>query len=389
MLSLLTSEQQEIRALAREFAHGEIRPHSRAWDEAGGFPTEILNALAELGFMGMLIPEEDGGLGMEMPVYLSVLEALAWGDAAIALTVAIQNGPVPRLLSLAGSREQREEWLPRLASGDTLACFALSEAGAGSDPAAMETVAVRSGAGWEIRGSKRWVTNGARADLALVFARTGSTDTGRAEIGCFAVDTSDDAYKVVGRESTMGLRASETVSVELDGVRVGEDRLVGDPSQGLGYALGALDVGRLGIAAQAVGIGQAALEHAVGYSKERQQFGQPIARFGAIRGKLARMAARVGAARALVHDVATLMDAGKDADPSRMDLRAEAALAKLVASEAATWVADEAVQIFGGYGYMRDYPVEQLLRDAKGTEIYEGTSEIMRYVVSQELIGAE
>ncbi|NNF26568.1 MAG: acyl-CoA dehydrogenase [Gemmatimonadetes bacterium] len=384
---MLTSEQQEIRTLAREFAEGEIRPHSRAWDESGAFPDEILAALSELGFMGMRVPEEHGGLGMAAPAYLAVLEALAWGDASVALTVAIQNGPVPRLLSVAGTPEQRSLWLPRLASGEHLACFALSEAGAGSDPASMETVATPAGTDWELRGAKRWVTNGQRAHVALVFARTGTDAAGRSEIGCFAVDTSDSAYRVTRRESTMGLRASETVSIELDGLRVGPESVLGDPSQGLRYALDALDVGRLGIAAQAVGIGQAALEHALRYSREREQFGQPIAHFGAIRGKLARMAARVGAARALVQDVGALLEAGSGADEARMGIRAEAALAKLVASEAATWVADEAVQIYGGYGYMRDYPVEQLLRDAKGTEIYEGTSEIMRYVVSQELIG--
>ena len=275
MLLLLTSEQQEIRTLAREFAEGEIRPHSRAWDEAAAFPDQILDALAELGFMGMRVPEERGGLGMETPAYLAVLEALAWGDAAVALTVAIQNGPVPQLLSVAGTAEQQDLWLPRFASGESLACFALSEAGAGSDPGSMETVAVPSGADWEIRGAKRWVTNGRRADVALVFARTGTGAGGRPELGCFAVDTSAPGYRVTGRESTMGLRASETVSIELDGVTVGADRVLGDPSLGLRYALQALDVGRLGIAAQAVGIGQAALEHAVGYSSERHQFGRP------------------------------------------------------------------------------------------------------------------
>ncbi|MDH3222084.1 MAG: acyl-CoA dehydrogenase family protein [Gemmatimonadota bacterium] len=386
---MLTTEQREIRALAREFAEGEIRPHSRAWDESGDFPDEVLDALAELGFMGMLVPEARGGLGMAVPAYLAVMEALSWGDAALALTVAIQNGPIPRLLTISGTEEQQSVWLPRLASGRTLGCFALSEADAGSDPSAMVTEASRTGSGWEIRGEKRWVTNGARADVAFVFARTGQRDDGRPAIGCFAVDTSDEAYRVTGREATMGLRASETVTVSLDGVVVGDDRLLGDPARGLSYALEALDIGRLGIAAQAVGIGQAALEHATRYSKERRQFGQAISGFGAIRGKLSRMAARVGAARALLLDVGARVEMDGASDPERMPLRAEAAMAKLVASEAATWVADEAVQIFGGYGYMRDYPVEQLLRDAKGTEIYEGTSEIMRLVIAEAVLGHE
>lgn len=381
---MLTSEQLEIRALARDFAEGEIRPHSRAWDEAGSLDPAVIGKLSELGFLGMLIPERYGGLGLDVPTYLAVLEALAWGDAALALTVAIQNGPLPRILLAHGTEEQKEAWLPRMASGEILGAFALSEAGAGSDPASMESSATRDDDGWRISGQKRWVTNGGSADLVFTFARTGTRDDGRPAIGCFLVEPSSGTYEVTGREKTMGLRASETVSVTLDGVPVGDGGVVGDPSRGLSYALDALTIGRLGIGAQAVGIAQAAMEHAIRYAGERKQFGQAIANFGAIRGKLARMATRIATSRALVLDVGACM-ADPQPRPDRLPLPAEAAMAKLAASEAATWVADEAVQIFGGYGYMRDYPVEQLLRDAKGTEIYEGTSEILRMVIGSSL----
>ena len=383
--TLLTSEQLEIRALARDFAAGEIRPRSRGWDEAGALDEEAIGKLAELGFLGMLTPEEHGGLGFDVPTYLTVLEALAWGDAALALTVAIQNGPLPRLLQAWGTEAQQSAWLPRMASGEVMGAFAMSEAEAGSDAASLRTTATPSGDGWEISGAKRWVTNGASANVAFVFARTGERSDGRPAIGCFLVDTDASGYRVTDREKTMGLRASETVSVSLDGVHVAGDRLLGDPERGLSYALDALTIGRLGIAAQAVGIAQAALEHATSYAGERKQFGRPIAEFGAIRGKLARMATRVASSRALMLDVGARVGGDELRYPGRLPLRAEAAMAKLAASEAATWVADEAVQIYGGYGYMRDYPVEQLLRDAKGTEIYEGTSEIMRLVIGESL----
>lgn len=378
---MLTSEQLEIRALAREFAEREIRPHCREWDLAGAFDPGLIEKLGELGFLGMLIPEAYGGLGLGMPTYLAVLEQLAWGDASVALTVAIQNGPVPHLLLARGTEEQKRRWLPALAAGERIAAFALSESEAGSDPGSMTTRAEMAGDGWQISGAKRWVTNGSLADLAFVFASTGERADGKPAIGCFLVDPKASGYDVGVREKTMGLRASETVAISLNQVEVEGDALLGDPSDGLRYALEALTIGRLGIAAQAVGIGQAALEHATGYALEREQFGRPIARFGAIRSKLARMATKVGTSRALMMDVAARTDSLTSEDRARLPLRAEAAMAKLAASEAASWVADEAVQIYGGYGYMRDYPVERLLRDAKATEIYEGTSEILRLVI--------
>lgn len=383
-----TAEQLEIQALAKEFADAELRPHGAAWDERRALDEGIFGKLAELGFLGMLAAEEHGGLGFDFPTYVLVLEELARGDASVALTVAIQNGPVGTLLARHGSDAQKERWLPALVSGEALGAFALAEPVAGSDASAVQTLARRDGDGWRLTGTKRWVTNGARAGFVLVFARVEEGDG--ASVGTFLVTPDAEGYVVGKRETTLGMRASETVTVELRDVAVGPDGLVGDPAEGLPYALEALDVGRVGCAAQALGIGRAALEHAAAYALEREQFDEPIAHFGAIQDKLARMAERLAAGRALAMEAATALQASRNGvGHPRTGLggvTARAALAKVSASEAATWVADEAIQIFGGYGYMRHYPVERLLRDAKGTEIYEGTSEIMRHVIAREIL---
>lgn len=379
------AEQSEIRELARDFAERELRPHTAAWDQRGALDDEIYGKLAEIGFLGMLIPEEHGGLAFDLGTYLLVLEELAWGDAAVALAVAIHNGPVAGMLRRHGTDEQRAHWLPALAAGEALGAFALSEPDVGSDAAAVETVAARDGEGWRLEGRKRWVTNGARAGLVVVFARTAQD-----ALGAFLVPAASPGYVVGERERTLGLRASETVSIELSDVRLGANALLGAPDAGLSYALEALDLGRCGVAAQAVGIARAAMEHAATYALEREQFGGAIARFGAIQAKLADMAHRIAAGRALAHEAAAALDAaGNGRGHPRTGVggvTSRAAIAKLAASEAATWVADEAIQIYGGYGYMRHYPVEKLLRDAKGTEIYEGTNEIMRMVIAREVL---
>ncbi len=393
---MLTSEQVDVQRLARDFADQEIAPRAAAWDRERGFDRAVLDELAALGFMGMLVPERYDGLGLDVPTYVVALEEIARGDASLALAVAIQNGPVPHLLLEHGTEEQRRRWLPRLASGEVVAGFALSEEGAGSDASALATTAAEEDGGWTLTGSKRWVTNGGAAGLVVVFARTGGGGGGdreerregeahgrlaRPAIGAFLVETAAQGYRVGEREATMGHRASETVSVHLEGVRVGPDMLLGDPAGGLGQALGALDLGRIGIGAQAVGIAQAAMEHATAYACERRQFGRPLARFGAVRAKLAAMAARIAASRALVMDVARRWKAG----PHSRARAARSAMAKLVASETAAWVTDQAVHVLGGYGYMREFPVERLMRDAKGTEIFEGTSEIMRLVIGRSM----
>ncbi len=387
MSLVFTDEQLEIRALAREFAEGEIRPQAPRWDQARKLDEDIFQKLAELGFLGMRIPEVYGGLGLDAGTYLLVLEELSRADAAVGLSVAIHNGPVTDILLRYGSDEQKETLLPAMASGELLGAFALSEQEAGSDAGSLTMAAVADGDGWRLSGTKRWVTNGRRAGRVLVFARIeGDAEPGG--IGVFLVDPNSAGYSITGEEMTLGLRASETVSVELDGVQVSGDAVVGDLTSGFRYALGALDVGRAGIAAQAVGIAQAAMEYAMAYAQEREQFGRPISEFGAIRDKLANMAARIASARAMLHSLAASLDAS-DAGTiggGLEGLTAQAAMAKLTASEAAYWVADEAVQIYGGYGYMKEYPVEKLMRDAKGTEIYEGTSEIMRLVIAREML---
>jgi alkylation response protein AidB-like acyl-CoA dehydrogenase len=383
----MASERLEIQAMAREFAEAELRPRSAGWDARRELDEDVFGKLADQGFLGMLVPEEHGGLGFDHVTYVTVLEELAWGDGAVALAVSAHNGLVATMLVRHGTEEQKARWLPALASGDTLGAFALSETQAGSDLAALSTRARKEGAGWRLDGDKRWVTNGARAGLVVVFAATGERG-----VGAFLVTRDDEGLRAGTREQTLGLRASETVPLELRGVRLDADRLVGDAGAGLRYALEVVDVGRIGTAAQALGIGRSAMEHAAAYALGREQFGQPIARFGAIQEKLAGMAARLAAGRSLALEAAATLTAAQSADGdgaprTGLDgVTARSALAKLTASEAATWITDEAVQIFGGYGYMRHYPVEKLLRDAKGTEIYEGTSEIMRYVIARELL---
>lgn len=382
---MLTAEQIEIRALAREFAEGELRPHTADWDQGCALDEEVFGKLAELGFLGMLVPEAYGGLDFDLMTYLLVLEELAWGDAAVALAVSIHNGPVAGLVQWHGSEEQKNRWLPALASGDVLGAFALSEPEAGSDAGALTTTAIRNGSGWRLDGEKKWLTNGVRAGLVVLFARTDEQG-----ISTFLVTPDSEGYTVGAREKTMGLRASETVSVHLEDLTVPEDAVLGEPGAGLRYALSALDLVRIGIAVQAVGLGRAAMEHAAAYALEREQFGGSIARFGAIQAKLAEMAGRLMAGRALAHEAAGVMGAFREGTGNVRTgvdgVTARAAMAKLVASEAATWATDEAIQIFGGYGYMRHYPVEKLLRDAKGYEILEGTSEILRRVVAAEVL---
>jgi alkylation response protein AidB-like acyl-CoA dehydrogenase len=382
------TEQLEIQALAKEFARRELRPHTARWDEDRRLDDDVFAKLSDLGFMGMLVPEAHGGLDFDVATYLGVIEELACGDGAVALSVAIHSGPVTGLILSCGTDAQKDRWLPALASGEALGAFALSEPDAGSDARAIQTRAESDGDGWRLTGVKRWVTNGARAGMVVVFARTGDGP----DVSAFLVEPSSQGYRVSGEETMLGLRASQTVTVELDGVYVGPEGLLGEAGRGLQAALEALDVGRVGVAAQSVGIARASMEHATKYSLEREQFGRPIAEFGAIQAKLADMARFVAGARSLMHEAGrAVQDLRNEAGVSRTGpegVTAMAAMAKLAASEAATWVADEAVQVFGGYGYMRDYPVEKLLRDSKGTEIYEGTNEIMRRVIARELLRA-
>ena len=362
---------EQIRDLARQFAEAELRPHVEAWDREARLDPAVFEQLGELGFFGMLVPDEHGGMDFDLGTYLSALEVLSWGEPSVALTLSIHSAFAVRLLLRHGTEEQKARWLPELASGERIGCFALSEEEAGSDAAAASSTATREGDEWVLNGTKKWVTNGRVGGLAIVVARTGGE--GAKGLSAFVVPTEAEGWVVGARENTMGLRPLEVVTVELKGLRLPADSLLGEEGAGFRLAMEGLDLGRLGIAAQAVGIGQAALDHALRYGGEREQFGQPIRDFEAIQFKLADMATGVNAARALIRQA------------TEEQSTASSSMAKLFASEMAMRLTTEAVQIFGGYGYMRDYPVEKLMRDAKATEIYEGTNEIQRVVIAREL----
>ena len=376
----MTPEQDQIRELAREFAENEIIPHAAAWDRAGELPREVIAKLGELGFLGMLIPEEWDGLGLDTLSYLVALEEIARGDASVAVAMSVHNSLPTQMILASGSDAQKERYLKPMARGEMLGAFSLSEPDSGSDAAAMQTQARRVDGGWVLNGAKAWVTNGGFGDIVVAMARTDQPQNRRGSrgIGAFIVHTDAQGYAIGRKEDKMGQRASETVGVAFEEMFVPDEQVLGDPDHGFIYAMQGLNGGRMGIAALALGIAQAALEQAVAYAAERRQFGRPIKDFQGIQFKLADMATRVEAARGLLHRAAGLKEAGQKVSSS-------ASMAKLFASETAMYVTTEAIQVFGGYGYMKEYPVEKLFRDAKVTEIYEGTSEIQRTVIAREL----
>ncbi|HEU4563288.1 MAG TPA: acyl-CoA dehydrogenase family protein [Gemmatimonadaceae bacterium] len=378
----LTETQREIQRTAREFAAAEIAPHSAAWDREARFERGVIDQLGELGFLGMLIPEAYDGLGLDTWSYLLALQEIAAADASVAVAMSVHNSLPTQMLLRWGSEAQKERYLKPMARGELLGAFALSEPESGSDAASLRAQAVRDGDGWLLEGTKAWVTSGGEADVYLAMARTDSPDNRRGARGISAFVLTPDmpGFKVGKKEEKMGLRASPTTQIIFDGLRAPADALLGQEGTGFVYAMQSLDNGRLGIAAQALGIARAALEHATAYAGQRQQFGKPLKTFQAIQFKLADMALRVTAGHTLLHAAAEAKDRGEP-------VTRYSSMAKLMASETAMFVADEAVQIFGGYGYVKDYPVERLLRDAKVTEIYEGTSEIQRIVIARELYG--
>jgi hypothetical protein len=379
-LTPLTEEQRAIQSTAREFAARELAPHVEQWDRDAHFAPAVIGQLGELGFLGMMVPEEYDGLGLETLTYLVALEEIAAVDASTAVLMSVHNSLPTQMLMRWGSDEQKERFLRPMARGEQLGAFALSEPDSGSDAASLGTQATRDGDCWTLNGTKAWVTSGTHAGVIMVMARTDAPDDRRGArgIGAFLVTPDLPGFSVGKKEDKMGLRASPTVQLRFDNMRVPHRNLLGEPGMGFIYAMQSLDAGRLGIAAQAVGIAQAALTHSTRYASERRQFGKPIKEFQAIQFKLADMAAKVAASRALLHAAATARDRGQH-------IRQFSAMAKLTASETAMWVTTQAIQIFGGYGYVSDYPVERLFRDAKVTEIYEGTSEIQRIVIAREL----
>jgi alkylation response protein AidB-like acyl-CoA dehydrogenase len=363
----LTDEQRAIRDLARRFADERIAPHAAAWDREHRFPRELFAELGGLGLMGVCVPESLGGAGADFLSYVLVIEEIARADAGAGLTLAVHTSAGTLPILAYGTPEQQARLVPPLAAGEELAAFALTEAGAGSDAAAIRTAA-RDG---RISGTKQWVTNGSFASTFVVFAR--------AEEGVTAHVVRGDApgLRVAREAEKMGLNSSSTADVVFEDTPA---EVLGEPGLGMRVALSTLDTGRIGIAAQAVGIAQAALDLAAGYAAERQAFGVPIARFQAVQHKLADMQTEIEAARALVWRAARLREAGR---PHAI----EGAQAKLFASAVARRQTGEAIQVLGGYGYMKEFPAERYYRDAKVTEIYEGTSEIQRLVIARALLG--
>lgn len=368
-------ESAAIVALAREFAAAELAPRAAAAEEAGAFPREVFRRLGELGFLGMPYPEAVGGGGQPYEVYLQALEELggAWASVGVGVSVHVMSC-YP--LATWGSAEQRERWLPELLAGDLLGAYALSEAEAGSDPAAMRARAGREEAGYRLSGSKAWVTHGGEADFYTLFART-SEDRSRG-VSCFLVPADAPGLQAQAPERKMGLTGSTTATIDLDAVPVAADRLIGSEGDGLPIALRALDSGRLGIAAVAVGVAQAALDHAVSYAGERRTFGKAIIDHQGLGFLLADMAAAVASARGVMLDAARRRDRG-------LPFAQQASIAKLVATDAAMKVTTDAVQVLGGFGYTKEFPVERLMREAKVMQIFEGTNQIQRLVIARHL----
>jgi alkylation response protein AidB-like acyl-CoA dehydrogenase len=376
----LSSDQRAAQTLARELAEGEIVPHAAEWDREHRFPDELFPKLAELGLMGVCIPEEYGGAGADFVSYVLVLEELSRADAGVGVTVAVHTSATTLPILTFGSDEQRARFVPPLARGESLGAFALTESGSGSDAGSLRTTAVPDGDGWVLNGSKQWITNGSRAGTFVLFARTDPGTEGARVISCFVLDAGH--IRVTREEEKLGLNSSTTSDLVLEDARVSRDRLLYEEDRGFRVAMATLDGGRIGIAAQALGIAQAAYDVARAYAQERHQFGRPIGDFQAIQWKLADMATEIDAARLLVYRAAWLRQEGR---PHAV----EGAKAKLYASEMARRQTAEAIQILGGYGYTKEFPVERYYRDAKITEIYEGTSEIQRLVIARSILGRQ
>jgi alkylation response protein AidB-like acyl-CoA dehydrogenase len=376
----LAPEQREIQALAREFAEAEIEPHAAEWDREHRFPRDLFAKLAGLGLMGVCVPEEYGGAGADFLSYILVLEELSRADAGVGVTVAVHTSAATLPILSFGTDEQRSRFVPPLARGEHLGAFALTEAEAGSDAGSLRTRAEPTEDGWRITGAKQWITNGAFAGTFLLFARTDPATPGARGVSAFLVDA--EHVRVTRDEEKLGLNSSITNDIVLEDADVARDRLLHEEGKGFTVAMATLDGGRIGIAAQALGIAQAAYDVAREYAKERRAFGKAIAEHQAIQWKLADMSTEIDAARLLVYRAAWLKGQG-------LPHTEEGAKAKLFASEMARRQTSEAIQILGGYGYTKEFPVERYYRDAKITEIYEGTSEIQRLVIARSILGLQ
>ena len=374
----LTTEQKQLRDMVREFAQNEIAPHTREWDQNAALPIELIGKLGELGLMGIIFPEEYGGAGLGYIEYATAIQELARVDGAVALTVAAHTSLCTNHIFQSGTGEQRKKYVPSLASGQKLGCWSLTEPEAGSDAGGTKTRAERQGNAWLLNGAKTLTTNGSHADVCVAMAVT-NPSLGHHGISAFIIEKGTPGFRAGKKEQKMGMCASDTAEVIFDDCRIPRENLLGEEGQGFVDCLKVLDGGRISIAALAVGMAQGAFEAALRYSRQRRQFGKPIAEFQGIRWKLAGMATEIEAARLLTLQAGRLKDHG-------LPVTKEASMAKLFASESAVRVVGEALQIHGGYGYLKDYPIEKFYRDVKLCTIGEGTSEIQRLIIARHLL---
>ncbi|MFG1807238.1 acyl-CoA dehydrogenase family protein [Streptomyces sp. NPDC049040] len=376
----LSAEQSDIKALARDFTDREVAPHVADWDRAEAVDRAIVKKLGAVGFLGLTIDEDYGGSGGDHLAYCLVTEELGRADSSVRGIVSVSLGLVAKSVAHWGTERQKRAWLPRLTSGEAIGCFGLTEPGTGSDAGSLTTRAVREGDSYVITGGKTFITNGTWADVVLLFARTGAAEDGHRGVSAFLVPADTPGITRRAIHGKLGLRGQPTAEIALDGARVPADAMLGPEGKGFSVAMSALAKGRMSVAAGCVGIAQACLDAAVGYAGQREQFGVPIARHQLVQEMLADIAVDVAAARLLTWQVADLIDRG-------LPFASESSVAKLHASEAAVRCANNALQVFGGYGYIDEYPVGKLLRDARVMTLYEGTSQIQKLLIGRSLTG--
>lgn len=377
---ILTEEQRMIRDMARAFAEDKVAPEAAAWERDGRIPTEVLREMGRLGLMGMTVPQDWGGAGTDMVGYALALMEIAAGDGGLSTVMSVNNSPVCAAVLGAGSDEQKERFLRPLARGEMIGAFCLTEPQAGTDAGALKTRAKKHGNGYVLTGTKQFVTSGAIAGVAIVFAVT-DPDAGKRGISAFLVPTDTPGFKVARIEDKLGQKSSDTAQIVFEDMEISGDCLLGRQGEGYKLALMNLESGRIGIAAQSVGMARAALDYATGYAREREAFGQPIIQHQAVGFRLADMATKVEAGRLMVLHAAGMKDAGEPC-------LTHACMAKLFASEAAEEVCSAAIQTLGGYGYLQDYPVERIYRDVRVCQIYEGTSDVQRLVINRAMAAA-
>lgn len=377
---MLDEKYKEIRDMLKKFSDSEILPHAQKVDHDGELPKSQIAKLAENGFLGSYVPEEYGGAGMDYLSYSLIVEEISRNCASSGVFVSAHTSLGIWPILNFGTEAQKKKYLPKMASGEWIGCFCLSEPNAGSDAGSLTTFAEDKGDHWEINGVKNWITNGKEAGVCIVFAKTKKTPDYKG-ISCFIVETTTPGFSIIKEEDKLGIRGSSTCQLAFDKVKVPKDALLGEPEKGFRVAMATLDGGRIGIAAQALGIAQGAFDYAIRYTKQRVQFGHPLSDLQGIQFMLADMSTKIGASRLLIYHASALKDAG-------LPYSKESAQAKLFASESAMWITTKAIQLCGGNGYTREYPVERMFRDAKITEIYEGTSEVQRMVIASNELKA-